>query len=148
MIVDQAAAHAAHAAVGVGGDLDRPILIALLRRIGEMLAAVLDPFDRAAQQRRGGDDRDVLGIDAQLRAETAADIGRRHPQPVFVEIDVVGERVTQIMRLLRRCPTCVSRSEICARMPRPSIECAAPRWIQRSSCTTCAALANAASVSP
>ncbi len=103
-VVNKAATHAAHAAVGIRRKLDRPILVALLRRIGEMLAAVLDPFHRAAEQRRGGDHRDVLGIDAKLRPEAAADIGRRHPQPAFVEIDIVGEGGAQIVRLLRRSP--------------------------------------------
>ena len=103
-VVDQPAANAADAAIGVSRDLDRPILIALLRRIGEMLAAVLNPFHRAAQQGRGGDRGDVLGIDAQLWAKPAADVGRGNAQPAFVEIDVIGQRVLQIVGLLRRGP--------------------------------------------
>ena len=102
--MDKTAAHAAHVPVGIRGDLDRPILVALLRRIGKMLAAVLDPFHRAAQQCRRGDDRDVLRIDAELGPETAADIGRRDAQPAFVELDIVGEGRAQIVRLLRRSP--------------------------------------------
>ena len=45
--MQQAAADAEHLAVGIDRDVDRPVLVALLRRIGEMLAPVLDPFDRA-----------------------------------------------------------------------------------------------------
>ena len=69
-----------------------------------MLAAVLGPFHRAAEQRRGGDHRDFLGIDAKFRPEAAADIGRRHAQPAFVEIDIVGDGGAQIVRLLGRRP--------------------------------------------
>ena len=69
-----------------------------------MLAAVLDPFDRTAQQGRGGDRGDVLGIDAQFWAKPAADVGRGDAQPAFVEIDVIGQRVLQIVGLLRRGP--------------------------------------------
>ena len=102
--MDQPAADAAHLAVGVGRDLDSPILIALLRRIGEMFAAILDPFDRTAQQSRCGDRGDVFGINAKLWAKPAADIGRGDAQPAFVEIDVIGQRVLQIVSLLRRGP--------------------------------------------
>ena len=103
-VVDQVAAHAQNLAVGVDRDVDRPVLIALLRRIGEVLAPVLDPFDRAPRELGGRDHRDVFGIDAQLRPETAADVGRRHPQPALVEAEQRGERLEQIMRLLRRGP--------------------------------------------
>ena len=103
-VVNEPAAYAAHATFGIRGDFDRPVLIALLRRIGEMLAAILDPFDRTAQQGRGGDRGDVFGIDAQLWAKTAADVRRGDAQPAFVEIDIIGQRVLQIVGLLRGGP--------------------------------------------
>ena len=80
------------------------ILVAFLRRVGEMFAPVLDPFHRTMQQGRRGNGRDIFRINAKLRAETAADIGRRNPQPAFVEIDIVGKRIAQIVRLLGRGP--------------------------------------------
>ena len=97
-------AHATDASIGVRCDLDRPILIAFLYRVGEMLAAVLDPFHRAVKKRRGGDHRNILGIHAEFRAETAADIRRRHAQSAFVEIDEFGKRMHEIVRFLGRRP--------------------------------------------
>ena len=85
--MQQLAAQPEDAAVGRGGDLHRPVLVALLHRVEEMLAAVLDPGHRAPQQLRGGGDRHVLRIDAELGAEAAADIRRRHPQAVVVEAE-------------------------------------------------------------
>ena len=102
--MDEAAANAAHASVRIGRDLDRPVLVTLMHRIGEMLAAILDPLHWAVQHGRGGHHRNVLRIDAQLGTEAAAHIGRRHAQPVFVEMDVIGECVAQIVRLLGRGP--------------------------------------------
>jgi len=43
--------------------------------VGEMLAPVLDPFDRALHELGGRDHGDVLGIDAELRPKAAADVG-------------------------------------------------------------------------
>ncbi len=69
-----------------------------------MLAAVLDPDDRAFQELRGRGDRDVLRIDAELRAEAAADVRRRDAQPVVVEAEQAHERVEEVVRLLGRGP--------------------------------------------
>ena len=91
-VVDEAAAHAEHLAVGVDRDVDRPVLVALLRGVGEMLAPVLDPFDRALEQLRRRHHRDVLRIDAKLRTEAAADIGRHHAQPALVDVEQRGQR--------------------------------------------------------
>ena len=49
-VVDHLAAHAEEAAVVVEGDVEVPILVALLHGGEEMLAPVLDPFDRPPQQ--------------------------------------------------------------------------------------------------
>ena len=102
--MDQLAADAQKPRIGVDRDVDRPILVALLGRIGEMLAAVLDPFDRAPEELGGGDHRNVLRIYAKLGAETAADIRRRHAQPALVEIEQRGQRLEKIVRLLGRGP--------------------------------------------
>jgi hypothetical protein len=74
-VVQQLAAHAEHLGVGIDRDLQRPILVALVHRVGEIFAAVLGPFDRAAEQLRRRHHGDVLGIDAELGAEAAADVG-------------------------------------------------------------------------
>src|SRR5204863_7931429 len=68
--------------------------ISLLRGVGEMLAPVLDPFDRTARELGGGDDRDVLRVDAEFRPEAAAHVGRRDAQLCLVEIETpdVGDR--------------------------------------------------------
>ena len=48
--MDHLAAHAEEAAVVIEGDVEIPILVALLDRGEKMLAPVFDPFDRASQQ--------------------------------------------------------------------------------------------------
>ena len=52
LVVDHAAAHAEQPAVVVERDLEIPILVALLDRRQEMLAPILDPFDRPPQHQR------------------------------------------------------------------------------------------------
>ncbi len=69
-----------------------------------MLAPVLDPFDRAPEQPGRRHHRDVLGIDAELRPEAAADVRGGDAQPVVIEPDERGQRVEQIVRLLGRGP--------------------------------------------
>jgi hypothetical protein len=49
----QVTANPKYACVAVDRDLGLPILIALLRRGNKMLAPVLDPFQRAADEQRG-----------------------------------------------------------------------------------------------
>ena len=102
--MQQAPAYAEDAAVVRGGDLDLPVLVALLDRGEEMLAAVLDPGDRAFQELRGGCDRHVLRIDAELRAEAAADVRRRDAQAIVVEVEQTHERIEEVVRLLGRGP--------------------------------------------
>jgi hypothetical protein len=84
--VDQASAQPQHLRVGIDRDVDRPVLITLLRRIGEMFAAILDPFHRLPQKLGGRDNGYVFRIHAQLRTETAAHLRCLHTQPVFVKI--------------------------------------------------------------
>ena len=64
LIVNERAAQALDRSLGVGRDRKPPDLVALLHRIGEVLAPILDPFDRATQQLGGGGDRNIFGIDA------------------------------------------------------------------------------------
>ncbi len=103
-VVQQAPAQAENAAIVRRGDLHLPILVALLDRGEEMLAAVLDPGHRALQKLRGSGDRDVLRIDAELRAEAAADIRRRDAKTIVVEAEQARQRVEKVVRLLGRGP--------------------------------------------
>ena len=68
----------------------------------EGLGAVAGPLHRAADLLRGPQRDHFFGIDEDLRAEAAADIGRDHPQLVLGR-DVVERRQHQAgdMRVLR-----------------------------------------------
>ena len=104
VVVDQRAAQPANAAVTLDGNLHVPNLIALLRRRDEMLAAVLDPLDRAAQLPCRESDDHLLRVEHELWAEAAADVGRHDPQPVLVEPEHVAKIAARGMRRLRRRP--------------------------------------------
>ena len=69
----------------VDRDLHVPVLVALLLGGEEVLAPVLDPFDRPAQRQRRRGERAVFGIEAALRAEAAADVGRDDAQLVVAQ---------------------------------------------------------------
>ena len=84
LVVNEAAAHAEQPPLVVEGDLEVPILVALLDGGEEMLAPVLDPFDRAAQAQRRHRQHHLLRIHHELGAEAAADVGRDHPHLVLV----------------------------------------------------------------
>ena len=104
LVVEQLAAHRENARVLVDRDLEGPILIALLDSGDEMLAPVLDPFQRPFQELRRGRDRDIFRIDAKLGAEAAADIGRRHAQPILVDDEIGAQVLVEIVRFLGRSP--------------------------------------------
>ena len=92
VVVQAAAAHAEHAAVVVGRDLEVPDLVALLRGGEEMLAPVLDPFDRAAAACIAASAiASSSGIDAGLRPEPAADLRRDHAHAAFVAADEAAQ---------------------------------------------------------
>ena len=76
LVVEQRAAHAEDQPLTVERNLEVPLLIAFLDRGQKVLAAVLDPFDRAAEQAGGERHHHLLGIDQVLCAEPATDIGR------------------------------------------------------------------------
>src|SRR5262249_51679823 len=103
-VVNEPAADAEKPPLCIGGDVERPVLIALLGGIGEMLAPVLEPFDRASQKLRGCHHGDVLGIDAQLRPKAAAYIRSDDPQGALVETQEKGQGLEEVMRLLGRGP--------------------------------------------
>src|SRR5262249_19172483 len=103
-VVDQPAADPEKLRIRIHPDLERPELVALLGGVGEMLAPVLDPFDWPLDEFCSGYDRDIFRIHAKFWTEAAADVWSRHPQAAFVEIEQRGQRLEQIVRLLRRGP--------------------------------------------
>ena len=64
--MDQPAAQAEDLAVAVDRELQVPELVALLVGAEEILAPVLDPFDRAAEHARRGGDARIFRIEAPL----------------------------------------------------------------------------------
>ena len=76
--MDQRAADAEDSPVGIERHLHVPELVALLSGGGEVLAAVLDPFDRSADDPGGERDDRLLGVEDEFGAEPATDIGRDH----------------------------------------------------------------------
>ena len=77
LIVDDSAPHPEQASVAVRRDLHVPVLVAFLDRGEEVLAPVLDPLDRLAEQERGGDGRRLVGVEDVLAAESAAHVRER-----------------------------------------------------------------------
>ena len=102
--MDHLAAHAEQAAVVVEGDLEIPILVALLDRGEEMLAPVLDPFDRPPQEQARRRERDLFRIHDELGAEAAADVGRDHAHLVLVEPQQHHQEGAHLVGELRRGP--------------------------------------------
>ena len=86
LVVRHIDAQAEDLALGIQRHLDIPILIAFLRRRVEMLAPILDPFDRPLQHDRGDGCDDRFGIEAHLRAEAAADIVGDDAHALFIPI--------------------------------------------------------------
>ena len=91
-----------NAAVIVDGGRDLDGLGARGSGRRHVLDAILDPLDGAAQQLRGGTDRDVLARDAGLLAEGAADIGRDHAKLLRRLAEQSREQQPQRVRRLRR----------------------------------------------
>src|SRR3546814_2251856 len=90
---DLAAANAADSARPVDGGRGLPILVALLMGGDEMLAPVLDPFDRAAERHRDRRNEDVLGIGLHLRPEAAADVRSDDAHLVRRQLHHLGENL-------------------------------------------------------
>ncbi len=103
-VVDHLSAHAEEPSVVVEGDLEVPILLALLNGGEEMLAPVLDPLDRPPQDEAGGGERRLFRIEHELGAEAAADVRRHHAQPVLVEREEPHQEGARLVGELRRRP--------------------------------------------
>ena len=91
-------------AVAIDRRLHLPVLLALMIGGGEAFAAVLDPFDRAAQHERGRRDRQFLGIERVLGSEAAAHIGRDHPDLLFRQSQRLDQDPFGLVRHLRAVP--------------------------------------------
>ena len=103
-VVDHLAAHAQEATVVVEGDVEIPILVALLDRGEKMLAPVLDPLDRSSQEQGRRRQRDLFRVHDKLGAEAAADVGCDHTQLVLVEPQQHHQEGAHLMCELRRRP--------------------------------------------
>jgi hypothetical protein len=84
-----ATAQAEYPRVAVDRKLEVPELVALLMRAEKILAAVLDPFHRTADEARACGNAGVFRIDRALRAEAAADVGRDDVHLVVVELEEI-----------------------------------------------------------
>ncbi len=102
--MDHPAAHATEAPVVFERHFEVPVLVALLHRGEEVLAAVLDPLYRPFQLEGGRGERDLLGIHHELRAEAAADVGRDDADLVLVEHQQVHQEGAHLVSELRRIP--------------------------------------------
>ena len=102
--MDHGSTHPADRAIGIERGLDFPVLVALLGAGGEMLAPVLDPLDRPAEQQRGKRDGDLLGIGDELGPEPAADRRRHHADAPRLATQHAGDQIAPGMRRLGRAP--------------------------------------------
>ena len=82
----------------MGGQL--VAVLARMRRCNQMLAAILDPAQRLSELQRQRGDRDLLRIEVVLDPETAADIGRDHPQLRFGQSDRLRQHGANDVRKL------------------------------------------------
>ena len=77
--------------------------MALLARVvgrHQVLAPVLDPFDRPAEAHRGEADQHILGVELAADAEAAADIALLQHAPRRAAAEHAGERVAVAVRHL------------------------------------------------
>ena len=89
--MDQRAANPEDSPFRVECHLHVPELVPLLGGGGEMLAAVLDPLHRAAEDAGGQRHHRFLGIEDELGPEPAADIRGDHAQLVLAAAEQVAE---------------------------------------------------------
>src|SRR5262249_20241787 len=104
LIVQHVAAHAAQPSIPINRYLDIPDLIALLDGADAMLATVLHPLQRRAEQTGGTDDRYLLRVDAILRAKSAAYVRRDDAHEIVRQSCRRDDGLVQIVRHLRGGP--------------------------------------------
>ena len=91
---------------------DRAVLLRSERVLGDevpavdrrdvVLRALLDPFHGSAEAAAEGEREELLGVDVELRAEAAADVGRDDADLRFVEAERRRDEHAQDVRDLRR----------------------------------------------
>ena len=101
---DGPAAHGEQPAVGVDRGFEVPVLLALVIGGGEAFAAVLDPFDRRAEQHGRRRHHQLLRIERVLRPEAAADMGRDHAHLAFRKAERVDDDALGLVRHLGAVP--------------------------------------------
>ena len=100
-IGDRVHPEAQHLAVGVDREFRMGDVVAAMRVAEERLGAIGGPFHRAADLLGRPDADCLLGIDEDLGAEAAPDVGRDHAQLVFGrDADEGGEHQPRHMRVL------------------------------------------------
>ena len=116
----------------------------------QMLAAVLDPFHRPADQPRRERDQEILGIELALDAEAAADVDLDHVDVVFGDAEHRRERAAVEEQHLGGAEHGQPRfaASHSAIWPRVSSGRPVSRWQRNVSLRVYSALANAASASP
>ena len=104
-VVGEDVAEREEGAVPGEGDLDGVDLLALLGGGQEVLEAILDPLDGAAQAAGQPADERLLGIEARLGPEAAADVrGRDHAHAVLGQVEEIGEHGADGVRCLGGVP--------------------------------------------
>ncbi len=69
-----------------------------------MLSPVFNPFDGALQQKRCRRDRNLLGIDNEFCAKSAANVGRHDADAIFVEAEHLHDEIASFVGELRGGP--------------------------------------------
>jgi hypothetical protein len=104
IVVHALAAHAEHPPLPVGGNLQVPGLVALLRRRHEVLTPVFDPFHRPAQCDRRERDGNLFRIERAFRSKAAAHVRRDHAHAPLVAPEMLRNQTADQMRHLGRAP--------------------------------------------
>ena len=133
---EDVAAQAEDRAVARAGDLDVAFRLARMVDRHQMLAAVLDPFHRAADLARRERNQEILRIELAARAEAAADIVLDDLDLVFRQDRASSASVRRLKNGTLAPPETVSRPRAAshsASRPRVSIGSAVCRCVRKLS---------------
>ena len=100
-ILDEFQAQAEHGAVSLGGDLVVIDVAAAVDGGEEILAAGFDPLHRLADLHGDEAHQRFFGVDVELAAEAAADLGRDDAQAVFGQAEHLRDERAHEVRNLR-----------------------------------------------
>ena len=113
-ILNELELDAENRAVFLGGDFVVIHVAAAVNSASEVFATALDPLHRLADLHRDETHQGLFGVNVQLAAESAADFGRNHAQPVFFQAEHLRHQRPHQMGNLRGC---VQREGAIARQP-------------------------------